>query len=313
MNNKTLLITGASGFLGTWLADAAYDSGYKIIGIDLRAPCKPQIWANFATSSCDTTDLVELLKGETLYAVCHLAGGASVAASVNDPYADFSSLLPGTARLALFISKVQPQARLYLFSSAAVYGNPKRLPIGEGSEVLPISPYGAHKATSESLLFHYARIFNLKVTAFRIFSVFGPGLKKQLIWDVGQNALTAVKEGTSAIVLFGTGNESRDFIYVKDVCKAVLTVVAHGSKRNAEIYNLASGVESTIAEVASCLVKKLKVDIKVSFNGGVRLGDPMNWRADISKLQELGYHSDYNLESGLMEVAAWMQELGPSA
>lgn len=309
MHNKTILITGASGFLGTWLADAAYDSGYKIIGIDLRTPYRPEIWTRFATSSCETTDFSELLKGETLHAICHLAGGASVATSVSDPFADFSSLLPGTARLALFLANSQPQARLHLFSSAAVYGNPNILPITEQTEVLPISPYGVHKATSEYLLFHYARILNLNVTAFRIFSVFGPGLKKQLIWDVGQNALSAVRKGKNEIVLFGTGNESRDFMYVKDVCKAVLTVVSQGSKQKVEVYNLASGVERSIAEVAQCLVKNLNVDIKVSFNGKIRKGDPMNWRADISRLQGLGYQSDYSLSSGLQEIAAWMKAL----
>jgi len=309
MQNRTLLITGASGFLGTWLADAAHEQGYKIIGIDLRAPYRPEIWTRFATSSCETTDFYELLKGQKLHAICHLAGGASVVASVNDPFADFSSLLPGTARLALFLAVSQPQARLFFFSSAAVYGNPKSLPITEQTQLRPISPYGVHKATAEYLLFHYARILNLSVTAFRIFSVFGPGLKKQMIWDVGQNALTAVKEGKKEIVLFGTGNESRDFIYVKDVCKAVLTVLAYPAKQRTEIYNLASGVESSILEVAQCLVKNLKVDVKVAFNGEIRNGDPVNWRADISRLKALGYESDYCLESGLKEIAAWMKVL----
>lgn len=307
MPHKTILITGASGFLGTWLADAASDSGYNIIGIDLRAPFKPQIWTNFATSSCETTDFAALLQGETLHAVCHLAGGASVAASVSDPYADFSSLLPGSARLALFLAKEHPQARLYFFSSAAVYGDPKHLPITEETELLPISPYGVHKAACESLLFHYARIYDLKVTAFRIFSVFGPGLRKQLIWDVGQNALAAAREGKSHIVLYGTGNESRDFMYVKDVCKAVLTVVAHQSNAKVEVYNLASGVESSIAEVAQCLVKNLEANVKTTFDGAIRKGDPVNWRADISKLQALGFESDYSLSCGLKEIAAWMR------
>lgn len=313
MHIQTILITGASGFLGTWLADAAYAAGYRIIGIDLRAPSKPQIWAGFATSSCDTTDLVGLLQGESLYAVCHLAGGASVAASFADPYGDFASLIPGTSRLAIYLAKVQPQARLYLFSSAAVYGNPQSLPIGERTRVRPISPYGVHKATSETLLFHYARVLKLHVTAFRIFSVFGPGLKKQIVWDVGQHALDAVSRGKKSITLFGTGAESRDFIYVKDLCKAVLTVLAHGSNQAIEVYNLASGIESRISEVAECLVQKLELPLRISFNGEVRKGDPLNWRADISKLEALGFHADYNLEAGLKEIAAWMNKLAPAA
>lgn len=308
MHDKTILITGASGFLGTWLAEAAFEQGYRIIGIDLRAPFKPQIWAKFATSSCETTDLSELLKHETIHAVCHLAGGASVAASVNDPYADFSSLLPGTARLAVFLANNQPQARLFFFSSAAVYGNPQQLPITEQTPVRPISPYGAHKATAETLLFHYADIYNLKVTAFRIFSIFGPGLRKQLIWDVGQNALSAAKSQKYGIVLFGTGQESRDFMYVKDVCKAVLTVIAHQSKYRTEVFNLGSGVESSVSEVANCLVQHLQLNLEVSFDGTVRKGDPTNWRVDTRRLQELGYQAEYCLESGLKEVAAWMRE-----
>jgi UDP-glucose 4-epimerase len=313
MHNQTLLITGASGFLGTWLADAAYAAGYRIIGIDLRAPSKPYIWAGFATSSCDTTDLTALLEGESLFAVCHLAGGASVPASFADPYGDFASLIPGTSRLAIYLAKAQPQARLYLFSSAAVYGNPKHLPISERMRVLPISPYGVHKATAESLLFHYARVLKLNVTAFRIFSVFGPGLKKQIVWDVGQHALTAIQSGKTQITLFGTGRESRDFIYVKDLCKAVLTVLAQAVKPSIEIYNLASGKESCIAEVAECLVQKLKLPLTVSFNGIVRKGDPLNWRADISKLEALGFQADYTMEAGLKEIAAWMSKPEPAA
>ena len=313
MHIQTLLITGASGFLGTWLADAAFALGYRIIGIDLLAPSKPRIWAGFATSSCDTTDLVSLLQGETLHAVCHLAGGASVAGSFADPYGDFSSLIPGTSRLALYLAKAQPQARLYLFSSAAVYGNPKSLPISERSRVFPISPYGVHKALAESLLFHYARVLKLNVTAFRIFSVFGPGLKKQIVWDVGQRALTAMHGKESKIVLSGTGNESRDFIYIKDLCKAVLMVIAHGSNQSTEIYNLASGTESRIAEVAECLVQKLKLPLEVSFNGKARKGDPTNWRADISKLKAVGFQADYTLEAGLKEIATWMNKLEPAA
>jgi len=313
MHNQTLLITGASGFLGTWLADAAYTAGYRIIGIDLRAPSKPQIWAGFATSSCDTTDLVSLLQGESLYAVCHLAGGASVAGSFADPYGDFASLVPGISRLAVYLAKAQPQARLYFFSSAAVYGNPLTLPITERTRVLPISPYGVHKATTESLMFHYARVLKLKFTTFRIFSVFGPGLKKQIVWDVGQHALTAISEGKTSITLFGTGEESRDFIYVKDLCKAVLTVLAHTSSHAIEIYNLASGIESRISEVAKCLIQKLELPLGISFNGEVRKGDPLNWRADISKLQALGFKADYNLEAGLAEIAAWMSKPAPAA
>lgn len=305
-SNKVLLITGGSGFVGTWLADEAIKAGYTLIGVDLRGPHKPEIWSAYATASCESVDFEALLKGVKLAAVCHLAGGASVPASVSDPYGDFSSLLPGTSRLALYLAKAQPQARLFLFSSAAVYGNPVSLPIAETAAVTPISPYGVHKVTAETLLSHYSRIFGLGVTIFRIFSIYGPGLRKQLIWDVSQRALKAAAKGENGITLFGTGQESRDFIYVVDLCRAALAVIGHEGKSGVEIYNLASGIESTIEEVAVSLVKHLGVNVTIGFNGERTKGDPVNWRADITRLKTVGYDAKFNLDEGLEQVAKWI-------
>lgn len=307
-NNKTLLITGASGFLGTWLADKASAAGYTLIGIDLRAPLRPNLWANFATSSTESVDFDQLIQGRKLYAVCHLAGGASVASSVSDPYSDFSNLLPGTARMSLYLSRFQSQARLFLFSSAAVYGNPLELPINEDTPILPISPYGIHKAVAESLLTHYARVYNLSVTIFRIFSVYGAGLRKQLIWDVGQQVIAAANSGQQKITLRGTGAESRDFIYVEDLCDAVLHVMDKESKNQVDVFNLASGVEKTIKDVVVSLIHHLGVKVDIDFNGTISSGDPANWRADVSKLNEIGFYPEFTLEQGLEQVAIWLKQ-----
>ncbi|MCD8739749.1 NAD(P)-dependent oxidoreductase [Mucilaginibacter roseus] len=303
--NKTILVTGASGFLGTWLADELAEQGYNLIGIDMRAPMRPALWDGFATSSLETVDLDRLLQGRKLDAVCHLAGGASVAASVNDPYSDFSSLLPGTARLALYLAKAQPDAKLLFFSSAAVYGNPKTLPITEQTPVMPISPYGIHKATAETLLMNYSRALGLQVVVFRIFSVYGPGLRKQLIYDVTQRAIQAGTLGQKSIQLFGTGAESRDFMYVRDVCRAVTSIINQQQDERYAIYNLASGVESTVADVARCLINSLNIDMDIAFDGKVPPGDPTNWRADVTKLEQIGFSSVYSLNEGLNEVAQW--------
>ncbi len=257
----------------------------------------------------DTVDFDQLLEGCKLDAIFHLAGGASVSSSVKNPYGDFSSLLPGTSRLSLYINKAQHQARLYLFSSAAVYGNPERLPINENTKIVPISPYGVHKAIAEDLLINYSRIFDLKITIFRIFSVYGPELRKQLIWDVSQRALSAENNGGKSIILFGTGSETRDFIYVKDLCQAILTVMLQPSQAKVDIFNMASGVESTINEVATCLIKHLKADINIKFDGIVRKGDPKNWQADITKLKSLGFEPEYNLDKGIEQVAAWAKTI----
>lgn len=307
MKDKTVLITGASGFLGTWLADEVFEAGYELIGIDLRAPLRPEIWSNFVTASTDNVDWENLLHGKELHGVCHLAGGASVALSVNDPYSDFSNLLPGTARLALYLSKMHSQAKFILFSSAAVYGDAKHLPIKEDTTATPISPYGIHKNIAELLLENYSRIYNLPITILRIFSVYGPGLRKQLIWDVSNRAIAAHKQGKADITLFGTGKETRDFIYVKDLCKAVVVLLKKETDSTFEVYNMASGIESSVAEIADCLIKHLDVDVKINFNGTVPKGDPLTVRADISRLKNTGAKINYTLDKGLEEVAQWIK------
>src|SRR6476620_7227710 len=137
---ETILITGGSGFLGTWLANAAFAQGLELLGLDIVAPRRPEIWAGFAMQSCDRANFATLVRGRKLKSVFHLAGSASVPESITNPVADFTSLLPGTIELLVFLARHQPEAHLVLFSSAAVYGNPAQLPIDEAAAVLPVSP-----------------------------------------------------------------------------------------------------------------------------------------------------------------------------
>ena len=244
-----------------------------------------------------------------MVAVCHLAGGASVPASIGNPYGDFSSLLPGTARLALFVAKYFPEAKFFLFSSAAIYGNPTSLPIKESSDPVPVSPYGIHKFLAETLLVHYKRLYGLNIRILRIFSVYGPGLRKQLLWDIYQKCADSEKSGNDNITLFGTGLESRDFIYIVDLCRAVFSMIKDNDTQNLDIVNIASGVESTIKTVAENFVSHLGFKGSVQFNGIEATGNPVNWHADVTKLKQLSFKHDFGLNEGLEQVAGWTKTL----
>jgi UDP-glucose 4-epimerase len=307
-DHGTILITGASGFLGTWLADAAHQQGFELLGVDIVAPRRPELWRGFAMQSCDRANYTALVGGLKLSAVFHLAGAASVPESVKNPAADFASLLPGTVELLVFLSRAQPDAHLILFSSAAVYGNPVRLPVREDAVVAPISPYGIHKAAAEFLVSHYARLHGLRASILRVFSAYGEGLRKQVVWDLCQKAMTAQREG-GAIALHGTGEETRDFIHATDIARAALLVAQHPPTSGTQVVNIASGAETSIRQLAEMVLRALGSSVAPAFNGARRAGDPMNWRANTGRLQTLGFSPSVSLADGIARSVRWQAQL----
>lgn len=133
----------------------------------------------------------------------------------------------------------------------------------------------------EELCSYYNRVHGYHIRCVRIFSAYGSGLRKQLLWDIYQKYLN-----TGRIDLFGTGNETRDFIHISDILRALELILAYQGPE--EIFNVANGEEVSIRELAEIYAKQLgeNTDI-VRFNGETKVGDPQNWRADISLLKKL--------------------------
>ena len=198
-----------------------------------------------------------------------------------------------------------PRCRFLLLSSAAVYGDPVSLPVSEEHAVAPLSPYGYHKRQCELLCEEFSRIYDLPTVAVRIFSAYGPGLRRQVVWDICAKAL-----GNEVVGLRGTGNESRDFIHAHDVARALALLASAGTARG-EVYNLANGEETTIRELAERLVATLGLASSVEFDGAATPGQPLRWRADLGRVASLGFRTEVPLDRGLCETAAWARaELG---
>lgn len=303
LKSKKILITGASGFLGTYLSELCKDYGADIYGVDILPPNNPYLFTEFLTQSITSKNFSDFFQSYKFDYVFHLAGSASVPYSIENPYYDFCSLVPPTLHLITLIGKYNSNTHLVSFSSAAVYGNPKSLPIIESAEKNPISPYGKHKALNEEMLKFYCEFLNVKVSILRIFSAYGPGLKKQLFWDV----LEKYKQNPDKIELFGTGMETRDFIHAYDVVSAGLFIALNSNEKLFNIYNIGSGKEISIADAVSDLFYNLREEDKpkIVFIGKQRGGDPIRWRADISKLEEIGFTSSYQLKQGLSSYFNW--------
>lgn len=290
------LVTGAAGFLGSAIVAALAAEGHDVLGVDRIAALQG---IRSRILALPGADLEAVLAEERPSLIVHAAGPASVGASIEDPAADFAGSVVVTASLLDAVRRTVPEARVVLLSSAAVYGNPASLPVGEDARLAPLSPYGFHKTVVESLGREYAVVYGLKTASLRIFSAYGAGLARQLLWDVCEKASVG-----GAVRLFGTGEETRDFIHVDDVASAVLAVAAR-APMTGEAYNVASGTETSVREIASQLVAAVALGTPVEFTGEARAGDPLRWRADISRLRALGFVPARTLEDGLAEYAAW--------
>ena len=148
----------------------------------------------------------------------------------------------------------------------------------------------------ELLCHEYREIYGIESVVLRIFSAYGPGLAKQVVFDIYQKFAHL-----DQVSLFGNGNESRDFIYATDIAAAV-ELVASSSKASG-VYNLASGRETSIRELAETIQSILGSEKAISFSQQERKGDPGRWRADISRIQALGFEPKTSLVDGLKLVA----------
>jgi UDP-glucose 4-epimerase len=218
---------------------------------------------------------------------------------MTEPAADFyaSTILTFEVLNALRLNA--PSCRFILLSSAAVYGNPETLPVRETQPPAPISPYGFHKWQCEQLCLEFAKVYELPTASVRIFSAYGPGLRRQVLWDMCRKVITQ-----NSLILQGTGKESRDFVHALDIAKA-LSVVATSAPMQGEVYNLGTGQEVTIGKLAHIVLEALEAEYTPLFDGVVPPGTPLNWQADISKLKALGFTASVPLKRGVKTFATW--------
>lgn len=289
------LITGISGFLASYISTAYKESGYDIVGVH-HSLIKPEKRADrLYRVHLPHNDIYKVIEMEKPDVVIHAAGTASVPFSMKEPYTDFSVSVPATAILLDAIRKHTPEAQFIFLSSAAVYGNPSNLPVHENMETSPISPYGYHKLMGEELCREYHEIYDLNTTVLRIFSAYGPGLQKQVVYDTVKKF-----NNDKTVELYGTGEESRDFIHARDIADAIFTIAEIDDTEL--IYNLAAGWEITIRELSETIKKLMNSDKKITFNGEHEPGKPNNWVADISRIKQTGFRPGISLDEGIKTV-----------
>lgn len=300
-HSPTVLVTGVAGFIGRYIVRYFAAQGWFVIGVDNSPPENTPIsnLSAYYRLQLPDPELAQIVKAYTPKVCIHCAGRASVGLSLSDPSADFHSNTVLTFELLNALRTYAPKCRFIFLSSAAVYGNPESLPVTETQTCAPISPYGFHKLYSEQLCQEFTKIYGLSTASVRIFSAYGPGLRRQVLWDICQKAITQ-----NSILLQGTGQESRDFIHAVDISKALM-LIATISTMQGSVYNLGSGREATIRELAEMTIHTLGYQGTIEFDGHVPQGNPLNWQSDISKIHELGFTPSVSLEQGVSAYANW--------
>lgn len=299
-----VLVTGANGFIGVHLAQKFMKEGHVVAGIDM-SEAQIDCTTDFHVLDILKEDVQATLQIIRPDIVIHCAGLANVPFSLEQPMEDFQAnttmvyrLLEGMRQCGL------SRSRFILLSSAAVYGQPGRLPIRETDELKPMSPYALHKKMAEDICLYYVYNYSFNIRMLRVFSAYGPGLKKQIFWDMYQK----IKKN-GCLELFGTGEESRDYIYIDDLVEAIY-LIALDEKSDYVIWNVANGQEIFIKDIADIFAKRMNIAPEsVRFTGKIREGDPVNWCADISRIREIGYISKTSIEEGIAEYLEWVKEM----
>lgn len=293
---KTILITGVNGFIGSHAASHLIKK-HRVIGIGTSDQPVIDTLGDYKKMILPDSSLSDYLQAQKPDAVLHCAGQGSVPLSVENPEADFMAGPQLVMHVLDSLRRSKIRSTFIFPSSAAVYGNPETLPVSEEAPLRPISPYGFHKVISENILREYYELYDQPYLCMRIFSCYGEGLKKQLLWDA------AVKAGHGGLQLFGTGGETRDFIHVNDLAGIVSLLITNEITNTT--LNVANGVQISVREIIETLMSSLNLDVPIHFNQEQREGDPLFWEADISRLSKLGFISKVPLQDGVRRFAKW--------
>jgi UDP-glucose 4-epimerase len=305
-----ILVTGARGAIGRRVVSLAHAQGHKVVGLGHGAwvpngDLPPN--AGWINGSINNDNLVALGQSIGLPdVVIHLAGGSLVGPSIANPGEDFRRTVQGMQSLLEWLRLANPVARVVVASSAAVYGDGHHQPIPETAAYAATSPYGTHKAMAEMLCRSYGRQYGTKIALVRLFSVYGPGLRKQLVWDLG----CRLASGERKIELGGNGQEQRDFVFIDDAADILLSAVAH-SASTVPVFNGCSGRAVSIAEVAGMMAARTP-DVSLNFSRQSRTGDPIYLVGDAVRSQSASLKTRTSLEDGIGRTMAWIDRVRAS-
>ena len=307
------LVTGGAGFIGSHLVEELLKEGREVVVVDDLSTGKVENLPEsenltFIKGSITDRELLKnLFNSYRFETVFHLAAVASVFKSVEEPVETHRVNFDGTLYLLEESKRVKVDKFIFA-SSAAVYGDLPELPKREDMPVKPLTPYGVDKYASERYVVNSFPLYGLKATALRFFNVYGerqdPSSPYSGVISIFINRiLKHLKGEKTTIDIYGDGKQTRDFVYVKDVVKALL-IAERENRTSGEVFNVGTGKETSLLQLIETL-KTIAGTIPPIRFLPPREGDIKRSVADITKIKELSYSPSYSLKEGLLRTFNW--------
>ena len=290
-----ILITGVCGFVGNNLY-LKLKKKNELIGIGRKNRNYKNKYKNIIEKEITHKNLVNLNFKPNV--IIHCAGSGSVTKSIQNPKIDYEKNVNTTKELIKFISELTKKPKVIMFSTAAVYGNSCEK---NKKQLKPISPYGRNKLKSENILLKKSKKFRFELMILRFYSIYGVGLKKQLIWDVCEKINNKIN------VFYGSGNEMRSWINIKDVNRLIQFLIKKGSISN-QILDISGNNVVKNKFLVKKLFKLLNINKVPYFNKKNKRGDPIDQIFNNSILKNLGWKPKINLSNGLKEYVQWYKK-----
>ncbi len=304
MRNKTAIVTGGAGFIGSHLSEELANRGYRVVIIDDLSTGKKeniqklikQTNVEFHQGSVNHSPLLQkLFKGADY--VYHQAAIPSVPRSVESPLASHETNLTGTLNVLMAARNSRVKKVVYA-SSSSVYGDAPTLPKNENMPPDPQSPYAVTKLTGEYYCQVFQQVYGLATVCLRYFNVYGPRQDPNSEYAaVIPKFIKRISEGQPPII-FGDGEQTRDFTFIGDVVEANLQFAENSA---GGVFNIGSGKNITINELATMVLKIIGKHLEPVYQSP-RPGDIKHSLADISKARGFGYNPHYSLEQGLKQT-----------
>ncbi len=291
---KKILITGVNGFIGFNLF-TNLSKVFNVYGIGTNKHYKRKKNSKIFNKNITKKNLLKLNLKPNI--IIHCAGSRSVLDSYKDKKKDHQKNFETTKEVLAYCKTTSEIKKLIFISSAAVYGNYKYL-----NRLKPISPYGKNKLKAEKLCINYQKNNNIELAVLRLFSVYGIGLKKQLIWEGCQ------KLKKKKFLFFGTGSESRSWVHIKDVINAILLIIKDNKK--VIIADIGDEKNIMVKDILSLICKNLKINPSyLRFNQKKKKGDPKYQKVLNKFIFKMGWKQSVSINNGIREYVSWFNNL----